>query len=142
MLKISQAKLHDIEAIKTFYNQCGYGGGVNEEDLLFIAQLEEQIIGAVRLCPNTGFIVLRGVQVLAPFQRQGIGTRLLQLCTEQLIDRICYCIPWQHLRSFYQQAGFYEVAPLEVPDLLRDRFNNYISKEMNVILMCRLPASK
>jgi len=146
MLKISQAKLHDIEAIKAFYNQCGYSGGVNEEDLLFIARSqvqpgnEEQIVGAVRLCPNAGFFVLRGVQVLAPFQRQGIGTRLLQLCTEQLIDRVCYCIPWQHLRSFYQRVGFQEVAPIEVPDLLRERFNNYISKEMNVILMCRSAA--
>ena len=49
MLKISQANLHHIEAVKAFYKQCGYNGGVNEEDLLFIAQLEEQIIGAVRL---------------------------------------------------------------------------------------------
>lgn len=141
MLEISQAKLHAIETVKAFYSQCVYSGGMNEEDLLFIAQIEEQIIGAVRLCPNTGFFVLRGMQVLAQFQRQGIGTQLLQVCTEQLDNKICYCIPWQHLRSFYQQAGFQKVSPIEVPDLLCERFNNYISKKMKVILMCRLPAA-
>lgn len=141
MLKISQAKLHDAENIKAFYNQCGYGGDLSEEALTFIAQLEKRIVGAVRLCPNTGFIVLRGMQVLAPFQRQGIGTRLLQACIDQLAGQVCYCIPWQHLKSFYQQLGFREVSPNEVPNLLSERFNNYISRNMNVILMHRLPTA-
>ncbi|MBW4558002.1 MAG: GNAT family N-acetyltransferase [Trichormus sp. ATA11-4-KO1] len=52
------------------------------------------MVGAVRLCPDNGFLVLRGMQVLAPFQRQSIGTQLLQTCTEQLADQACYCIPW------------------------------------------------
>ncbi|MEH2121858.1 GNAT family N-acetyltransferase [Nostoc sp.] len=142
MTIISQVKPHNTQAIKVFYSHCGYGGDLStlEEDLILIAQLEEKIVGAVRLCPETRFFVLRGMQVLAPFQQQGIGTRLLQACTEQLVDQVCYCIPWQHLRSFYQQAGFQEVAPVEVPDLLRKRFDNYISRGMNVVLMCRSPA--
>ncbi|MHC5599724.1 MAG: GNAT family N-acetyltransferase [Nostoc sp.] len=137
MTIISQAKLDDTEDIKVFYSLCGYGGGLGKEDLILIAQLEEKIVGAVRLCPDAGFFVLRGMQVLAQFQQQGIGTQLLQACTEQLVDQVCYCIPWQHLRSFYQQVGFQEVAPVEVPDLLRERFDNYISKGMNVVLMVR-----
>jgi len=140
MLTISQAKPHNLQDIKVFYSQCGYGGGLSEEDLILIAQLEEKIVGAVRLCPDTGFFVLRGMQVLAPFQQQGIGTRLLQACTERLVGQVCYCIPWQHLRWFYQQAGFQEVAPVGVPDLLRERYDHYISSGMNVVLMCRLPA--
>jgi GNAT superfamily N-acetyltransferase len=139
MMAIKLAKLHDTEAIKTFYSQCGYGGGLNEEDRVFTAQLGEEIIGAVRLCPDNGFSLLRGMQILAPFQRQGIGTQLLRACTEQLVDQVCYCIPWQHLRSFYLQAGFQEVSPVEVPALLRERFDDYISRGMNVILMGRLP---
>ncbi len=82
------------------------------------------------------------MQVLAPFQRQGVGTQLLQACTEQLADRVGYCIPWQHLKSFYQQVGFQEVSLIELPDLLRERFNNYISRGMNVIPMGRLPTAQ
>jgi N-acetylglutamate synthase-like GNAT family acetyltransferase len=140
MMTINLAKLHDTEAIKTFYSQCGYGGSLNKEDRVLIAQLGEEIIGAVRLCPDNGFSVLRGMQILAPFQRQGIGTQLLRACTEQLVDQVCYCIPWQHLRSFYQQVGFQEVSPVEVPALLRERFDGYIVRGMNVIIMGRLPA--
>ena len=70
-----------------------YGGGLNKEDRILIAQLSEEIIGAVRLCPDNGFSVLRGMQILAPFQRQGIGTQLLRACAEQLVDQVCYCIP-------------------------------------------------
>lgn len=141
MVKIIQAKPHNTKAIKVFYSQCGYGGDLStlEKDWILIAQLEEKIVGAVRLCPETGFFVLRGMQVLDKFQQQGIGTQLLQACTEQLVDQVCYCIPWQHLRSFYQQAGFQEVAPVAVPDLLRERFDNYISRGMNVVLMYRSP---
>ncbi|BAY09200.1 GNAT family N-acetyltransferase [Calothrix sp. NIES-2098] len=139
MLKISQAELHDSENIKAFYKQCGYGGDLSEEALTFIAQFEERIIGAVRLCPNTEFFVLRGMQVLAPFQHQGFGTQLLQASIAQLADLVCYCIPWQHLKLFYQQVGFQEVSSIEAPDLLRERFNNYISRGMKVILMRRLP---
>ncbi len=143
MAIISQAQPHNTEAIKAFYSQCDYGGDVStlEEDLIIIAQLEEKIVGAVRLCPDAGFFVLRGMQVLAQFQQQGIGTRLLQVCIDQVVDQVCYCIPWQHLRSFYQKTGFQEVAPVGVPDLLRERFDNYISRGMNVVLMCRAPAS-
>lgn len=138
MLKISQAQLQNVEMIKVFYNQCGYGGDLSEEALTFIAQLEGQIVGAVRLCPNVGFFTLRGMQVLVPFQGQGIGTQLLQACADHLADQICYCIPWQHLRSFYQQAGFQEVLLSEAPSLLYERFNHYVSRNMNVILMRRL----
>jgi N-acetylglutamate synthase-like GNAT family acetyltransferase len=139
MMTINLAKPHDTEAIKAFYSQCGYGGSLNEEDRILVAQLGEEIIGAVRLCPDDGFFVLRGMQILVPFQRQGIGTQLLRVCTEQLVDQVCYCIPWQHLRSFYQKVGFQEVSPVEVPALLRERFDGYIFRGMTVILMGRLP---
>ncbi len=131
----------DIDDIKVFYRQCGYGGSLNEEDLIFIATMKAEIVGAVRLCPTPGLFVLRGMQILAPFQRQGIGTQLLQRCTEQLVGCICYCIPWQHLQSFYQQTGFQKVSSTEVPLFLRERFDNYISRGLDVILMCRLPTS-
>lgn len=139
MTIISQAALQDIEDIKAFYSLCGYGGGLSEKDTILIAQFKERIIAAVRLCPEMDFFVLRGMQVLEPFQHQGIGTKLLQVCIEHLADQVCYCIPWRHLKAFYQQGGFQEVSPIEVPVLLNERFNGYLFRRMNVILMRRLP---
>ena len=141
MVKISLAKSHHDESIRELYRQCGYGGGLNQEDDVLIAQSTENIVGAVRLCPDKDFCVLRGMQVLPSFQRQGIGTQLLLACAEQLsIQSItCYCIPWEHLHSFYLQVGFKKVSSVEIPFILRERFRNYLSKEMKVILMVRLP---
>jgi N-acetylglutamate synthase-like GNAT family acetyltransferase len=140
-ITITQAKPHDAEDIKAFYRQCDYGGDLNEKDLILLARSEAKIVGAVRLCPETDFSVLRGMQILPPFQRQGIGKQILQACIKQLVDQVCYCIPWQHLRPFYSQVGFQEVSPVEVPTLLRERFDDYISRGMDVILMGRLPTT-
>jgi N-acetylglutamate synthase-like GNAT family acetyltransferase len=141
MTIISQAKPQDIEDIKGFYNQCGYGGGLGEHDLILIARSEAKLVGAVRLCSEQDFFVLRGMQVIAPFQRQGIGTQLLWACAENLASRTCYCIPWQHLRSFYEQAGFQEVASTVVPDFLRERLEGYQARDMKVAIMRRLPVT-
>lgn len=138
MLTISQAKQQEFEDVRAFYLQCGYGGGLGQDDTVFVAQLQGQIIGAVRLCPEDRFFVLRGMQVLPLFQRQGVGTRLLQKCAEQLADQPCYCIPWQHLRSFYQQVEFREVSSDTAPILLRQRFEEYICRGMSVVLMGRV----
>lgn len=139
MTTISQATLRDIEEIKVFYSLCGYGGGLSEKDTIFIARFEKRIVAAVRLCPEIDFFVLRGMQVFESFQRQGTGTRLLQVCIGHLANQVCYCIPWQHLNAFYQQARFQEVSSDEVPALLNQRFNDYLSRRMKVILMRRLP---
>jgi hypothetical protein len=55
MTTIIQATLHDARGIEAFYRQCGYGGGLNEKDLILIARSETKLVGAVRLCPETGF---------------------------------------------------------------------------------------
>jgi predicted N-acetyltransferase YhbS len=140
MITICSAKLQDLEAIKAFYHQCGYGGGLKVEDLILTAWSESQMVGVVRLCPEYGATVLRGMQVLARFQRQGIGTRLLQACTEHLGNQLCYCIPWSHLHRFYQQGGFESVPSSEVPFFLRARLEGYLERGMQVSLMRRLPA--
>jgi predicted N-acetyltransferase YhbS len=137
MLTIQQACLKDLMAVKKLYETVKYGGGVSETDLITLAFYGEELVGAVRLCPSTDFFVLRGMQILPSFQRQGIGIRLLQTCVEHLTDKPCYCIPWSHLQSFYEQVGFQSITTEHVPVLLAERWNSYISMGMNLILMYR-----
>lgn len=137
MLTIQQACLKDLMAVKKLYETVNYSGGISETDLITLAFYWEELVGAVRLCPATDFFVLRGMQILPSFQRQGIGIRLLQTCVQQLTDKPCYCIPWSHLKSFYEQAGFESITTEHVPVLLAERWNSYISMGMNLILMYR-----
>ena len=80
-------------------------------------------------------LVLRGMQVLPKFQNQGIGTELLKSCDRYLAGQSCYCLPWQHLHSFYERVGFKLILPEQLPGFLNQRFQQYIAKKMNVILM-------
>lgn len=139
MTTILQAKPQDLGEVKAFYSHCGYGGGLKKEDLILIARSKSQLVGVVRLCPEQSALVLRGMQVITPFQRQGIGKQLLETCTQHLGNRICYCIPWTHLRLFYQRGGFEEVASAEVPNFLRKRFEEDLGRGMKVSIMHRLP---
>jgi N-acetylglutamate synthase-like GNAT family acetyltransferase len=135
MLIINPVSLNDFEEVKTFYKQVGYGGGIKSADQIFLARVEYQLVGVVRLCPEIGVIVLRGMQILSSFQRQQIGTQLLKYCGHKLAGQSCYCIPWRHLRNFYGQIGFQEISSLEAPIFLRERFENYAARKMDVILM-------
>jgi predicted N-acetyltransferase YhbS len=135
MLLLSQALLNEIEDVKTFYKQVGYGGEVKREDHIFLARMDGQLVGVVRLCPEMGVLVLRGMQVLSSFQKQRIGNKLLQSCSDQLAGKSCYCIPWRYLRDFYGQIGFQEISSIEAPMFLQERFENYVARKMDVVLM-------
>ena len=86
-------------------------------------------------------LVLRGMQVLPKFQNQGIGTELLKSCDSYLAGKSCYCLPWKHLHSFYERAGFKPILPEQLPVFLNLRFQRYIANKMNVISMYR-PSGK
>ena len=135
MFHISQGKIDDLEEIKIFDQKCSYGGGVKPEDCVFIARIDNQLAGVVRLCSEMNVLVLRGMQVLPEFQGRGIGTKLLKSCNDYLAQQSCYCIPWNHLHSFYRQIGFQLISPAELPDFLAQRLEKYIARNMNVIPM-------
>jgi N-acetylglutamate synthase-like GNAT family acetyltransferase len=135
MLIISSVSLNGLEEVKTFYEKVGYGGGAKSVDQIFLARIEHQLVGVVRLCPEMGVVVLRGMQILLSFQRQQIGTQLLKYCSHRLAGQSCYCIPWRHLRDFYGQIGFWEISSMEAPAFLRERLESYNAREMDVILM-------
>ncbi|GAB4545727.1 MAG: hypothetical protein Tsb0014_40000 [Pleurocapsa sp.] len=137
MLQICR-EINNFKDLRVFYQKCGYGGGVKQEDLVFIAQIDSQLVGAVRLCTEMNVLVLRGMQVLPEFQYQRIGTQLLQYCDRYFTEKSCYCLPWRHLRSFYEQIGFELISPAKLPEFLNQRFQRYLAQEMNVIAMYKL----
>ena len=135
MLQITKGNISNLQDVRVFYEKCNYDGGVKQEDYLFIAKIDDKLVGVVRLSPEMNVLVLRGMQVLPKFQGQGIGTKLLKNCNNYLARQSCYCIPWNHLRSFYGQIGFEEISPTELPIFLNRRLKKYIDKNMNVIPM-------
>jgi predicted N-acetyltransferase YhbS len=131
----------DLDRIAAFYRAAGYGGGVSADDITLVATAEEGIVGVVRLCREAGVTVLRGMQVDAAFQRQGIGRTLLRHCLPHLGGGVAYCLPYAHLAAFYGEAGFVPVTPAMLPPFLAERLAGYLRKGQSVIAMRRSGAN-
>ena len=142
MVRIELATRELLSQIGSFYLICGYDGGVSEADTVLVAYDGTELAGAVRLCPGSGVIVLRGMQVLLRFQRQGIGSRLLAACVPHFGPHPAFCLPWAHLEAFYATVGFARITPAAAPGFLSQRYSSYVARGLNVIVMKRsLPNS-
>ncbi len=136
-ISIHEASVAEHPDIAAFYEHCGYSGGLTADDTILVAVRAGRLVGAVRLCSEHRGIVLRGMQVLLDFQRQGIGRALLDKCLSRVDDAICYCIPWTFLEQFYGSGGFQRCEPGDVPGFLSERFSCYVEEGRDVILMQR-----
>lgn len=120
-----------------FYESVGYTGGVKNTDVVFIARKDDKIIGLARLCKEEGIFVLRGLYVAEDVRGGGIGTRLLQIVSDNVGNQDCWCVPYKHLYEFYSNVGFSDCRGSEVPAFLLKRCHDYILKGMDVIIMKR-----
>jgi GNAT superfamily N-acetyltransferase len=137
MVRIEPATRSLLSQIASFYLTCGYDGGVSEADTVLAAYDGTELAGAVRLCPGSGVIVLRGMQVLPRFQRRGIGSSLLASCVPHFGPHAVFCLPWAHLEAFYAPVGFARINPKAAPDFLSQRYSSYIARDLKVIVMER-----
>lgn len=125
MTTIRRATADDVPRALEFYAERGYGGGIAAKDAVLLAERDGNLVGIVRLAPEEGEIVLRGMQVHPSVQRRGIGTELLAAVARELGDRSCFCIPYAHLRKFYGGIGFATIEPPQAPPFLASRVAGY-----------------
>jgi GNAT superfamily N-acetyltransferase len=139
MLTIGHVAEAELEQVRAFYEANGYGGGASKDDLVLAARVDGRLAGVVRLCPENGVIVLRGMQVASGFQRQGIGRALLAYCVPHMARGEAWCLPYDHLVDFYERAGFTAVPPGELPPFLAERLAGYLAQGQRVLAMRRPP---
>lgn len=138
-IEILEAAPGDLASVANLYAAAGYGAPVDPADTVIVAKLPGRVVGAVRLCPEHGVTVLRGMQVEPALQRQGLGGRLLAACLPRLAGRQAFCLPYAHLEGFYGAAGFETVGPQALPAFLADRLAGYRAGGQDVIAMRRAP---
>jgi predicted N-acetyltransferase YhbS len=137
MLEIGPIPRDRYDAVDTLYDRVGYGGKPAADDLVIGAHVDGTLVGVLRLTEEHGLTVLRGMQVDAPFQRQGVGSELLAAAGQALGSRECWCVPHLHLRAFYTKIGFEERPAADAPDFLADRWRRYTESGLGVALMRR-----
>src|SRR3989344_3950691 len=128
-IKIELWNGKNFEEILYFYRDTKYGAidDVRRDDRIFLAKDRHQIIGIVRLCEEEGIVILRGMRVRENHQKQGIGMRLLELLSEEIGERECFCIPYDypHLEKLYGRFGFQRISDEEAPAYLQERAKKY-----------------
>jgi GNAT superfamily N-acetyltransferase len=125
----------DLAAVASFYEDVGYGIGVEPGDRIMAAREGKRFVAAVRLCREENTLVLRGMYVAQDRRGQGIGSRLLEAVAPAMGPRECWCLPYAHLQEFYSRIGF-EECPLELaPRFLEIRASRYLKSGNEVIVM-------
>lgn len=135
-IRIAQAA--DLEHVLTTYERWGYKRGVAPGDTVWMAEAAGELIGVVRIAPENGSLVLRGMRIAEPWRRRGVGSAMLHVMGAWLGGRECFCVPYSHLTEFYGQIGFVEMAPTAAPVFLADRLAEYTGSGLDVTLMRRL----
>ena len=111
------------------------------KDTAWLAEIADELIGIVRIAPENGTLVLRGMRIAEQWRRRGIGSRMLRVLAAWLGNRECYCVPYVHLVEFYQQIGFIEIATAATPSFLAERQAEYRRRALNVTIMVRLSST-
>ena len=133
-MTIRFAENFEYAGVLEFYKTCNYYGGVQDEDKILIA-IDNRIIGAVRICTESGEKVLRGMQVKPAWQGKGIGSAMLKYLVEHVDMSDCYCLPYKHLKGFYALIGFKQLELQEAPIFLVERLGKYLSSGSEIIIM-------
>lgn len=122
------------------YEAWGYFGGVQPENVVYLAEADGELVGVVRRTHEHGVTMLRGMQVAPEWRRRGVGTRLLRALVAELGGEECHCVPYAHLTRFYGAAGFREIGDDDTPPFLRERLAGYRADGLSVLVM-RRPAN-
>lgn len=134
---IRNIKSYGFSAVKAFYRQQGYGGGISDSEQVFAAYINNKLVGVAKLERLPGGVqVLRGVYVSDFCRGQGIGSTLVQHALQQASEPL-YCLPKQHLENWYQSFGFQSVVPpvMSLPNPLQQRMAAYQVRQIDVLAM-------
>jgi GNAT superfamily N-acetyltransferase len=108
MIQLRLAHAHEMDWINERYDEIHFMHSRFDREIIAIAEYEGQKAGLGRLVTlDDGHLELGGMYVLEAFRRHGIARKIVPFLLD-LADpnKIVYCIPFQHLLSFYEKFGF------------------------------------
>ncbi|MEZ0392992.1 MAG: GNAT family N-acetyltransferase [Pseudobdellovibrionaceae bacterium] len=114
--------------VDPFYERNRKGHQARKSDLFFVATEDQEILGAVRFCVESGASLLRSLVVDEKHQRKGIGKQLLLEFEKHLNQnriRSVFCLSDAYLQNLYEKIGFRMIRNVEAPAFLQERLLEY-----------------
>jgi N-acetylglutamate synthase-like GNAT family acetyltransferase len=137
VINYRELELAERQKVNDFYQLTTYKRPVSPADRVFVAEDEGTFYGAVRVERNQDSQVLRGMYMHPEHIGKGMGSALLKAIEPVLAETNSYCIPLDHLFSFYGKAGFCRIETNDAPEFLRDRLESYFQEGKSVAIMYR-----
>lgn len=134
-ITISQTEAAHLPLIKRFLKENGFRAQAAKTDVIYTVRLNQTLIGALRLCHYSDSWLLRSMCIKESYRRMGIGLQLLLSIHSDLESKQCYCFSYQHLESFYHNAGFRRIDYHQATAIIHEMFCNYINQGKNIVLM-------
>jgi len=138
-MKFHHDKANTLNWLSGFYLECGYGGEFDSSDDVYYVSKNGTIVGVVRIAYEYGFYILRGMQVLPLMRGNQIGRELLEYLEDHLskYSNSCFCLPHEHLNTFYGAIGFKPLSDCFAPEFIRVRKEQYSERGLKISLLYR-----
>jgi GNAT superfamily N-acetyltransferase len=104
-----------------FFREAGFPIAILPKDKGWGAWAGDRLVGCIALCHEAKTWILRGPEVMPPYQRRGVGAGLLHVALPTLQEHDCYCVAYPRLLRMYQRAGFRPCPLSDQPSFLRKR---------------------
>ncbi|GJM11604.1 MAG: hypothetical protein DHS20C12_00070 [Pseudohongiella sp.] len=127
----------DLPQIQELYAIWGQAFAYLLNDQTFVAEINNQIVGAIRLAFEDSSFVVRSLFVHQDFRGKGIAIALLQRVEAELGVAEAYCLPFPDQEKLFSSIGFNPIVGLTAPDFLIARKENLHENNQDVIIMKR-----
>lgn len=115
MIQIRAAKKSELEWVNQRYDEVEFVHSNWDKELIAIAEFNDQKAGLGRLVKlDSNNLELGGMYVFESFRGHGIAREIVEFLLQRVLPaQTVYCIPFEHLVSFYKQFGFIECTQLQ-----------------------------
>ncbi len=111
----------EISWINQQYEKIDFLPPIWEKDRVAVALIENEKVGIGRLVPLAdGSFELGGIYVLESFRGRGIARKIVSFLINNAAKSRIYCLPYEHLREFYQTFGL--VICDELPKEVQEKY--------------------
>ncbi|MCC6278936.1 MAG: GNAT family N-acetyltransferase [Oligoflexia bacterium] len=147
LLQIRIANDAEIPWINERYNEIKFIPSESNKDLTLVAEFRGHKAGVGRLTKISETEgELGGIYVFPEFRGHGIARKLVDSLISRSPYHTLYCLPFSHLRDFYEEMGFRDPHPTEksqIPEKVLNKQNWCTTeyKDQTPVLMRKLPQS-
>jgi len=124
-----------LTQVKRFYREHKMKPQAPKSDDIYIALLNNKLIGALRLCPYENTWLLRSMCIKTDQRSKGVGHFMLSQLAEILSEKQCFCFPYTHLENFYMKVGFEKISSSDATEIIEKKYRGYLANGKKILLM-------